>query len=41
MIFDLYDRPKDFLRLAESCTEFAIALVAHSMRSPVPSREAT
>jgi hypothetical protein len=27
MIFDLYDHPQDFLRLAASCSEFAIGLV--------------
>jgi hypothetical protein len=27
MIFDFYDRPDDFRRLAERCTEFAIGLV--------------
>jgi hypothetical protein len=36
MIFDLYDRPKDFLRLAESCTEFASGLVRaqHAITGP-------
>ena len=36
MIFDLYDRPDDFRRLAERCSEFAIGLVSaqHAITGP-------
>lgn len=36
MIFDLYDHPQDFQRLAESCTEFSIGLVRaqHAITGP-------
>jgi len=36
MVFDLYDRPDEFRRLAERCTEFAIRLVSaqHAVSGP-------